>query len=87
MINQNILERNKANFIKAKGAFNENRINDCILFYAPNHTIKSKKSESSRDGIKVFLETLRLAWPDVQIVVEQVVAVRQLLHIQKLFWA
>jgi len=66
--------RNKENYVKAKEAFNEKRISDCILFYAPNHEVKSKQSEKGRDGIRTFLEGLHQTWPDIQIRVEHSVA-------------
>jgi steroid delta-isomerase-like uncharacterized protein len=69
-----IIERNKANFLEAKNAFNEKRLDDCVRFYAPNHEIKSKKSVQSREGIRQFLEGLHETWSDVRITVEHIVA-------------
>jgi predicted ester cyclase len=66
--------RNKANYLKAKEAFNKNKIDDCILFYAPNHEVKSKQSEKGREGIQKFLEGLHETWSDIQITVEHAVA-------------
>lgn len=77
MENLNSIERakgNKSNYLKAKEAFNKNRIDECILFYAPNHEIKSKQSEKGREGIQKFLEGMHLTWPDIQITVEHAVA-------------
>jgi hypothetical protein len=51
-----IAARNKANYLKAKEAFNNKRVDECILFYAADHEVKSKKSEKGRDGIRKFLE-------------------------------
>ena len=67
-------ERNKANYLKAKAAFNQNKIDECIAFYAPDHEVKSKQSEKGRDGIKYFLQGMHTTWPDIQISVEHVVA-------------
>ena len=69
-----IAARNKANYLKAKEAFNHERVDECILFYAPDHEVKSKQSEQGRDGIQRFLEGLHQTWPDIQITVEHAVA-------------
>lgn len=69
-----IAARNKANYLKAKEAFNRNKIDECILFYAPNHQVKSKQSEKGREGIQKFFEELHETWADIQITVEQAVA-------------
>ena len=66
--------RNKENYLKAKAAFNNRRVDECILFYATNHEVKSKQSEKGRDGIQKFLEGLHQTWPDIQITVEHSVA-------------
>jgi len=66
--------RNKENYLKAKEAFNNKRVDECILFYATNHEVKSKQSEKGRDGIQKFLEGLHQTWPDIQITVEHSVA-------------
>jgi predicted ester cyclase len=69
-----IAARNKANYLKAKEAFNKKQIEECILFYAPNHQVKSKQSEKGRDGIKNFLDGLHQTWEDIQVTVEHAVA-------------
>lgn len=69
-----IAARNKANYLKAKEAFNNKQVDACILFYAPDHQVKSKQSEKGRDGIKTFLEGLHQNWDDIQITVEHVLA-------------
>lgn len=69
-----IAARNKANYLKAKEAFNNKRVDECVSFYAPDHEVKSKQSEKGRDGIQKFLEGLHQTWPDVQITVEHSVA-------------
>jgi len=77
MENLNAIEkakRNKSNYLKAKEAFNNKRVDECILFYAPNHEVKSKQSEKGRDGIQKFLEGMHQTWPDIQITVEHAVA-------------
>lgn len=66
--------RNKANYLKAKEAFNQNKIDECILFYAPDHEVKSKQSVKGREGIQKFLEGLHETWTDIQITVEHCVA-------------
>jgi predicted ester cyclase len=69
-----IVARNKANYLKAKEAFNNKRVDECIFFYAPNHEVKSKQSEKGREGIQNFLEVLHQNWSDIQITVEHAVA-------------
>lgn len=66
--------RNKANYLKAKEAFNNKRVDECVLFYAPNHEVKSQQSEKGREGIRKFLENLHQTWEDIQITVEHAVA-------------
>ena len=77
MKNLNKLEiaaRNKKNYLNAKEAFNDKRVDECILFYAADHEVRSKQSEKGRDGIQKFLEGLHQTWPDIKVTVEQVVA-------------
>ena len=69
-----IAARNKESYLKAKEAFNDKRVDECILFYAADHEVKSKQSEKGRDGIQRFLEGLHQTWPDIQIRVEYAVA-------------
>lgn len=69
-----IAARNKANYLRAKELFNQNKIDECILHYAPNHEVKSKPSETGREVIRQFLAGLHETWPDIQIVVEHGVA-------------
>ena len=66
--------RNKQNYLNAKHAFNNKRLDEGILFYAPDHQVKSKQSEKGRDGIRKFFEGLHTTWPDIQIKVEHPVA-------------
>jgi len=66
--------RNKANYLKAKEAFNKKQVDECILFYAPDHEVKSKQSEKGREGIRNFLEGLHRSWADLEITVEHVLA-------------
>ncbi len=69
-----VATRNKENYLKAKEAFNNKRIDECLLYYAKDHEVKSKQSVKGRDGIQKFLEGLHETWPDIQITVEQSVA-------------
>jgi len=69
-----IAARNKENYLKAKEAFNNKRVEECILFYAADHEVKSKQSEKGRDGIRKFLEGLHQTWPGIRITVEHAVA-------------
>jgi len=66
--------RNKANYLQAKELFNQNNVDECVLYYAPSHEVKSKQSEKGRGGIQQFLEGLHETWADIQIIVEHVVA-------------
>ncbi len=67
-------QRNKSNYLKAKEAFNRKKVDECILFYALNHEVKSKQSVKGREGIQKFLEGLHETWTDIQITVEHAVA-------------
>jgi steroid delta-isomerase-like uncharacterized protein len=69
-----IASRNKDNYLKAKEAFNNKRVDECVRFYAEDHEVKSKQSEKGRAGIQTFLEGLHITWPDIQITVEHCVA-------------
>jgi predicted ester cyclase len=69
-----IAARNKENYLKAKEAFNNKRVDECILFYATNHEVKSKQSDKGRDAIQKFLDGLHQTWLDIQITVEHAVA-------------
>lgn len=69
-----VAKRNKENYLKAKEAFNNKRIDECLLFYAEDHEVKSKQGVKGRDGIQKFLEGLHQTWPDIQITVEHSVA-------------
>ena len=70
-----IAARNKANYLRAKEAFNANNIDECMSYYAPEHRVRSGPGESGRDnGIRLFLTQMREMWPDIQIAVEHVVA-------------
>jgi steroid delta-isomerase-like uncharacterized protein len=69
-----IAQRNKFNYLKAKEAFNNYKMAECIAFYALNHEVKSKQSEKGRASIEAFLEGMHATWSDIQIKVEHVVA-------------
>lgn len=73
-----IAARNKKNYLEAKRAFNENRIDDCAGFYAPDHQIRSRPSaqgqHKGRQEIRKFFETLHATWPGLRIDVEHAVA-------------
>ena len=67
-------QRNKANYLRAKELFNQNRIAECALCYSVDHEVKSKQSEKGRANIQAFLAGLHQTWPDIQISVVHVVA-------------
>lgn len=67
-------QRNKANYLKAKELFNQNKVDECVLYYAEDHEVKSKPGEKGRGNIKAFLSGLHQTWTDIQITVEHVVA-------------
>jgi steroid delta-isomerase-like uncharacterized protein len=69
-----IAARNKAHYLKAKEAFNNKQIDECLLFYAPDHQVRSKPGEKGREGIKSFFEGLHQSWDDLRVTVEQAVA-------------
>ena len=69
-----IAERNKANYLKAKELFNQKKVDECVLYYATDHEVKSKQSEKGRANIQAFLQGMHQTWPDIQITVEHTVA-------------
>ncbi|MEO6611042.1 MAG: ester cyclase [Chitinophagaceae bacterium] len=69
-----IAERNKGNYIKAKELFNQNKVAECVQYYALDHEVKSKQSEKGRANIQAFLESMHQTWTDIQITVEHAVA-------------
>ncbi len=70
-----IAARNKANYLRAKEAFNANKIDECMSYYTAEHRVRSAPGEPGRDnGIRLFLAQMREMWPDIQIAVEHVVA-------------
>jgi steroid delta-isomerase-like uncharacterized protein len=69
-----IAERNKANYLKAKELFNQNKVAECVQYYAVDHEVKSKPSEKGRANIQSFLESMHQTWSDIQITVEHAVA-------------
>lgn len=70
----NKTERNKANYLAAKAAFNDKDILKCMEFYSISHIIKSSHSETGRHIIQQFLENMHSMWGDLKITVEHVVA-------------
>jgi hypothetical protein len=40
--------RNKANYLKAKELFNQDKVSECILYYSEFHEIKSIPGEKGR---------------------------------------
>lgn len=67
-------ERNKANYLAAKAAFNKKDIPACLEFYSSNHTVQSMPAEKGKHIIQQFFENLHNMWGDLQISVEHVVA-------------
>ncbi|QEC40850.1 ester cyclase [Pseudobacter ginsenosidimutans] len=72
--NINKAERNKANYLAAKKAFNEKDIPACLGFYTTDHIVKSMPAEKGRQVIQHFFEQLHNTWGDLKINVEHVVA-------------
>ena len=66
--------RNKANYLAAKTAFNENNISKCVGFYSINHIIKSIPAEKGRHVIQNFFEGMHNMWGGLKITVEHAVA-------------
>jgi predicted ester cyclase len=69
-----ITARNKANYLKAKAAFNARDMAGCMSFYAPNHQIRSRDVGPGREHIAQFLTSMHESWSDLQIIVEHAVA-------------
>lgn len=70
----NKADRNKANYLAAKTAFNEKNITKCVSFYSPDHIIKSMPAEKGRHVIQSFFENMHNMWGGLQIIVEHAVA-------------
>jgi steroid delta-isomerase-like uncharacterized protein len=69
-----ITDRNKANYLAAKAAFNDRDLDLCLSYYAEDHQIMSRPMPKGREHIRAFLAGSQATWPDIQIVVEQAVA-------------
>ncbi|MGH8050842.1 MAG: ester cyclase [Arenimonas sp.] len=69
-----IAARNKANYLKAKAAFNAKDIAGCMQYYSPDHQIMSRKSERGRHEIERFLGGMHESWTELQVIVEHAVA-------------
>jgi predicted ester cyclase len=69
-----IAERNKANYLKAKAAFNDKDMAGCMSFYAPDHQVRSRDVGPGREHIEKFLSSMHDSWDNLKIVVEHAVA-------------
>jgi len=70
----NKANRNKANYLAAKTAFNEKNISKCVGFYSINHIIKSIPAEKGRHVVQNFFEGMHNMWGGLKITVEHAVA-------------
>ncbi|MEO6392278.1 MAG: ester cyclase [Pyrinomonadaceae bacterium] len=61
------------NYLTAKELFNQKKVDECVLFYAVDHEVRSKQREKGRAGIRAFLAGLHETWTDIQITVEHAV--------------
>lgn len=66
--------RNKANYLKAKAAFNEKDMAACMAHYALDHQIRSRPVGPGREHIEQFLSALHDQWGDLKIVVDHAIA-------------
>jgi predicted ester cyclase len=69
-----IAARNKANFIKANAAFNEQKLDDAIKFYAPNYFSHTNKKIINQETEKADWMATHERWEDLKITIEQIVA-------------
>ena len=67
-------QRNKANYLEAKDAYNARDLERCLAFYASDHQIMSKPTPPGREHIRLFFEASLATWSDIQIVVEHAIA-------------
>jgi predicted ester cyclase len=67
-------ERNKANYLAAKEAFNNNDLPNCLRYYSLDHEVKSVPGEKGRHVIQHFFESMHAMWGGITITVEHVVA-------------
>ena len=66
--------RNKAIYLKANAAFNENRIEDGIKLFSLNFLSHKENGLSGREGVKKSWEDIRTTWPDLNLTIDQLVA-------------
>jgi hypothetical protein len=59
------VDRNKANYLAAKAAYNARDLNGCLDYYAPDHQIMSKPVPPGRQHIRAFFEGSFATWPDI----------------------
>jgi steroid delta-isomerase-like uncharacterized protein len=71
---QQTAARNKANYLRAKAAFNLGNVAEAVSYYSPDHRIRSKPSAKGRAQIEQFLTELHQNWKGIQVVVEHAVA-------------
>jgi predicted ester cyclase len=67
-------QRNKANYLAAKAAYNARDLDACVAYYAPDHQIMSKPTQPGRENIRKFFEGSFVTWPDIQVTVETALA-------------
>jgi predicted ester cyclase len=69
-------QRNKENYLKAKAAFNEKNMAECMSYYALDHQIRSRPVGPGREHIEQFLSSMHDNWSDLKIVVDHAIAER-----------
>ena len=66
--------RNKAIYMKANAAFNENRLTDASQFFALDYISDNVAQGNGRTSVQTYYENMRALWPDVKVTVVQAVA-------------
>ena len=67
-------ERNKANYLAAKEAFNNKDIQKCLQYYSAVHEVQSSPGETGRHVIQHFFQGMYEMWGDITIKTEHIVA-------------
>jgi predicted ester cyclase len=67
-------QRNKANYLKAKAAFNDKDMAGCMSYYALDHQMRSRDVKPGRGHIEHFLTSMHDTWSGLCITVDHAIA-------------
>lgn len=82
-----VAARNKAATLKSYAAFNDHKLDEISLMYAPDFVDHSNPGIKGPEGVKAdFMNTYKI-WPDVKVRVEQIVAEGDWVITRCIIWA